>query len=149
MDPLPPHKPLPAHPPMPKPVGHGRPKVPRSFRDLTPADHFNPRTFFREMVWHALKTPATGSVKIPNFPHLRSDQLALTWIGHASFLVQFEGLNAIIDPNFANWLFLLKRLKRPGLRVKDLPPIDLVLLTHAHLRPIGTPPGGVRRHRWP
>ena len=132
MDPLLNHQPLPAHPPMPKPVGHGRRKVPRSFRDLTPADHFNPRTFFREMVWHALKTAAVGSVKIPNFPHLKDDQLALTWIGHASFLVQFEGLNAIIDPNFANWLFLLKRLKRPGLRVKDLPPIDLVLLTHAH-----------------
>jgi L-ascorbate metabolism protein UlaG (beta-lactamase superfamily) len=84
------------------------------------------------MVWHALKTAPIGSVKIPNFPHLKDDQMALTWIGHASFLVQFEGLNAIIDPNFANWLFLLKRLKRPGLRVKDLPPIDLVLLTHAH-----------------
>jgi len=132
MDPLPPHKPLPAHPPIPKPVGHGRRKVPRSFRDFTPADHFNPRTFSREMVWHALKTPATGSVKIPNFPQLSSDQLALTWIGHASFLVQFEGLNAIIDRKFANWLFLLKRLRRPGLRVKDLPPIDLVLLTHAY-----------------
>lgn len=132
MDPLLNHQPLPAHPPLPKPVGHGRRKVPRSFRDLTPGDHFNPRTFFREMVWHALKTAPVGSVKIPNFPHLKDDQLALTWIGHASFLVQFEGLNAIIDPNFANWLFLLKRLKRPGLRVKDLPPIDLVLLTHAH-----------------
>jgi L-ascorbate metabolism protein UlaG (beta-lactamase superfamily) len=116
MDPLLNHQPLPAHPPLPKPVGHGRRKVPRSFRDLTPGDHFNPRTFFREMVWHALKTAATGSVKIPNFP----------------LLVQFEGLTAIVDPNFANWLFLLKRLKRPGLRVKDLPPIDLVLLTHAH-----------------
>ena len=34
--------------------------------------------------------------------------------------------------NFANWLFLLKRIKRSGLRVSDLPPIDLVLLTHAH-----------------
>ena len=38
----------------------------------------------------------------------------------------------LIDPNFANWLFLLKRIKRSGLRLKDLPPIDLVLLTHAH-----------------
>lgn len=132
MDPLLNHPSLPAHPPIPKPVGHDRRKLPRSFRDLTPGDHFNPRTFFREMVWHALKTAPIGSVKIPNFPHLKDDQMALTWIGHASFLVQFEGLNAIIDPNFANWLFLLKRLKRPGLRVKDLPPIDLVLLTHAH-----------------
>jgi L-ascorbate metabolism protein UlaG (beta-lactamase superfamily) len=38
----------------------------------------------------------------------------------------------LIDPNFANWLFLLKRIKRAGLKIRDLPPIDLVLLTHAH-----------------
>jgi L-ascorbate metabolism protein UlaG (beta-lactamase superfamily) len=58
--------------------------------------------------------------------------VAVTWIGHASFLIQFNDLNVLVDPNFANWLFLLKRIKRTGLRLKDLPPIDLVLLTHAH-----------------
>jgi L-ascorbate metabolism protein UlaG (beta-lactamase superfamily) len=119
-------------PESPKPAGHRRRRIPRSFKDLTPSNHFNPRTFFREMVWKALLARPTGSVKVPTFPTLREDQMALTWIGHASFLVQFEGLNALIDPNFANWLFLLKRLRRPGLRLRDLPPIDLVLLTHAH-----------------
>jgi L-ascorbate metabolism protein UlaG (beta-lactamase superfamily) len=58
--------------------------------------------------------------------------VALTWIGHASFLVQFSNLNVLIDPNFANWLFLLKRVRRAGLKIGHLPPIDLVLLTHAH-----------------
>jgi L-ascorbate metabolism protein UlaG (beta-lactamase superfamily) len=58
--------------------------------------------------------------------------MAITWIGHASFLVQFTDLNVLIDPNFANWLFLLKRIRRSGLKIQDLPPIDLVLLTHAH-----------------
>jgi L-ascorbate metabolism protein UlaG (beta-lactamase superfamily) len=58
--------------------------------------------------------------------------VALTWIGHASFLIQFTDLNVLVDPNFANWLFLLKRLKRAGLSIRDLPPIDLILLTHAH-----------------
>jgi L-ascorbate metabolism protein UlaG (beta-lactamase superfamily) len=38
----------------------------------------------------------------------------------------------MIDPNFARWLFVLKRLRRPGVRVRDLPAIDLVLVTHAH-----------------
>ena len=46
--------------------------------------------------------------------------------------MQFTDLNVLIDPNFANWLFLLKRIKRSGLKIEDLPPIDLVLLTHAH-----------------
>ncbi len=113
---------------------HPRPKrrVPRSFKELTPTNAFNPRTFFHEMVWKALVTRRVGSHKTPQYPELSGDQMALTWIGHASFLVQFPGLNALIDPNFANWLFLLKRLKRPGLKLQDLPPIDLVLLTHAH-----------------
>lgn len=109
-----------------------RQPLPRSFKDLTPAKHFNARTFFREMVWKALLTRRTGTQRAPAFPKLTVGQAAITWIGHASFLVQFTDLNVLIDPNFANWLFLLKRIKRSGLRLKDLPPIDLVLLTHAH-----------------
>jgi len=109
-----------------------RQPLPRSFKDLTPAKHFNPSTFFREMVWKALLTRRTGQHRQPAFPKLSFGQVALTWIGHASFLVQFTDLNVLIDPNFANWLFLLKRIKRSGLKIEHLPPIDLVLLTHAH-----------------
>lgn len=106
--------------------------LPRSFKELTPSKHFNPRTFFYEMVWKAWLTPRTGTHCKPEFPRLIDGQVALTWIGHASFLAQFKDLNVLIDPNFANWLFFLKRIKRAGLRIEDLPPIDLVLLTHAH-----------------
>jgi len=109
-----------------------RQALPRSFKDLTPAKHFNPRTFFHEMVWKALLTPRVGQHRMPSFPKLAHGQVAITWIGHASFLVQFTDLNVLIDPNFANWLFFLKRIKRSGLKIQDLPPIDLVLLTHAH-----------------
>ena len=109
-----------------------RKRLPRSFKELTPSNHFSPGTFFYEMVWKALLTKRTGQHNRPKFPKLVDGQLALTWIGHASFLVQFKDLNVLIDPNFANWLFLLKRIKRAGLRIQDLPPIDLVLLTHAH-----------------
>jgi L-ascorbate metabolism protein UlaG (beta-lactamase superfamily) len=107
-------------------------RLPRSFKELTPSNHFNPRTFFYEMVWKAWLTRRTGHHKRPVFPRLQRGHVAITWIGHASFLVQFNDLNVLIDPNFANWLFLLKRIKRAGLKLQDLPPIDLVLLTHAH-----------------
>ena len=121
---------------MTKPASHRplppRRRLPKSFKELTPANHFNPRTFFRELVLKALLTPRTGQHRRPAFPKLRHGQVALTWIGHASFLIQFTDLNVLVDPNFANWLFLLKRIKRSGLRIQDLPPIDLVLLTHAH-----------------
>ena len=114
---------------------HGRRRrqpLPRSFKDLTPSKHFNPRTFFYELIWKTLLTPRTGEHVRPRFPRLIPGQVALTWIGHASFLAQFTDLNVLIDPNFANWLFLMKRIRRAGLKLKDLPPIDVILLTHAH-----------------
>jgi L-ascorbate metabolism protein UlaG (beta-lactamase superfamily) len=109
-----------------------RRRLPRSFKDLTPSKHFNPRTFFKELVVKALLTRRIGQHRSPVFPKLIRGQVAITWIGHASFLIQFTNLNVLIDPNFANWLFLLKRIKRSGLEIQDLPRIDLVLLTHAH-----------------
>jgi L-ascorbate metabolism protein UlaG (beta-lactamase superfamily) len=109
-----------------------RRRLPRSFKDLTPSKHFNPRTFFHEMVLKALLTRRTGQHKRPVFPKLTPGQVAITWIGHASFLIQFTDLNVLVDPNFANWLFLLKRIKRSGFKLEHLPPIDLILLTHAH-----------------
>jgi len=58
--------------------------------------------------------------------------MGVTFIGHSSFFLQVGGQNIVIDPNFARWLFVLKRLRQPGLQVRDLPPVDLVLVTHAH-----------------
>jgi len=106
--------------------GAGRPKtkrtrapLPRSFKDLTPSKHFHPRKFFYEMVWKALVTPRTGEHQRPKFPKLQKGQVALTWIGHASFLAQFTDLNVLIDPNFANWLFSAQRIRRTGLRLEE------------------------------
>jgi L-ascorbate metabolism protein UlaG (beta-lactamase superfamily) len=59
-------------------------------------------------------------------------QLGITFIGHSSFFLQVGGANVVVDPIFAPWLFVLKRLRRPGLRIQDLPPLDAVLVTHAH-----------------
>jgi L-ascorbate metabolism protein UlaG (beta-lactamase superfamily) len=58
--------------------------------------------------------------------------MGVTFIGHASFFLQIGGENVVVDPNFARWLFVLKRLRKPGVRIPDLPPIDVVLITHAH-----------------
>ncbi len=66
-------------------------------------------------------------------------ELAVTFIGHASFLLQIGGLNVLIDPVFANWLVLIHRLRRPGVKIDDLPAIDAVLLTHAHMDHLNLP----------
>ena len=75
-------------------------------------------------------TPRTGETRKPKL--VSNGDLGLTFIGHSSFFAQIGGQNVLLDPNFAPWLFLLKRLRKPGVRVRDLPPIDLVLVTHAH-----------------
>jgi L-ascorbate metabolism protein UlaG (beta-lactamase superfamily) len=61
------------------------------------------------------------------------NQLGVTFIGHSSFLLQIDGKKVLIDPVFSKRLILLRRQRRPGLRMEELPAIDLVLLTHAHM----------------
>lgn len=112
--------------------GRGSRKIPRSFKELTPTKAFNPATFFYEMVWKSFLTKRTGENKTPNFPLLSNKELALTWIGHASFLIQFKDLNAMVDPNFANWLFWQKRVRKAGIKLEDVPPLDVIMITHAH-----------------
>ncbi len=63
----------------------------------------------------------------------KADELAVTFIGHASFLIQIGGLRLLVDPVFANRLVLIRRQRRPGVLIRNLPPIDAVLLTHAHM----------------
>ena len=85
---------------------------------------------FGRLVRRSVVTPRTGEIHRPAL--VTNGELGLTYIGHASFFVQIGGLNVLIDPNFARWLFVLKRLRQPGIYVRDLPAIDLVLVTHAH-----------------
>jgi L-ascorbate metabolism protein UlaG (beta-lactamase superfamily) len=85
---------------------------------------------FGRLVRHSAVTPRTGETHKPKL--VSNGELGVTFIGHASFFVQMGGQNIAIDPNFARWLFVLKRLRKPGMRLRDLPPIDVVLVTHAH-----------------
>jgi L-ascorbate metabolism protein UlaG (beta-lactamase superfamily) len=85
---------------------------------------------FSTLVGRSALMPRTGTPRKPQM--VGRDQLGVTFIGHSSFFLQIGGKNLVIDPNFAQWIFILKRLRRPGLRMRDLPPIDAVLVTHAH-----------------
>ncbi len=78
------------------------------------------------------KRQPTGSEEAPIFKELLPDQIEVVWIGHASFLVCTPGFNALIDPVWAKWMGPLKRHRDPGIDIEHLPPIDLVLITHAH-----------------
>ncbi|MDH3658982.1 MAG: MBL fold metallo-hydrolase [Alphaproteobacteria bacterium] len=61
----------------------------------------------------------------------------LTWLGHASFLIRLAGKTIITDPFLSDHAspippFGPKRFAPPALRANELPPIDLLLLTHNH-----------------
>jgi L-ascorbate metabolism protein UlaG (beta-lactamase superfamily) len=60
-------------------------------------------------------------------------ETGVTFIGHSSFFLQIGGRNVLVDPVFANRLVVLRRQRRPGLRISEMPPIDVVLVTHAHM----------------
>jgi N-acyl-phosphatidylethanolamine-hydrolysing phospholipase D len=61
----------------------------------------------------------------------------VTWIGHATVLVQLAGLNVLTDPIFSNRASPVSflgpaRAQRPGLWPHELPRIDLVVISHNH-----------------
>ena len=62
---------------------------------------------------------------------------AVTWIGHASTLVQAGGLNVLTDPMFSRRASPVQligpvREQPPGLALADLPTIDVVVISHNH-----------------
>src|SRR3546814_13407218 len=60
-----------------------------------------------------------------------------TWVGHATVLVQTQGLNILTDPIWSERASPFtftgpKRVRAAGIRFDDLPKIDIVLLSHNH-----------------
>lgn len=83
---------------------------------------------------------------VPDLPRTANDGAALransgrptvTWVGHATLLVQLDGVNVLTDPIWSeragptSWLGP-RRLNAPGVRFEDLPPIHAVVVSHSH-----------------
>jgi len=73
------------------------------------------------------------------FPPARvtGDKISTTWVGHSTVLIQTAGLNILTDPFFSDraspFRFMgPKRVRNPGIAMADLPPIDVILLSHNH-----------------
>jgi len=63
--------------------------------------------------------------------------LRITFVNHSTFLIQIDGLNILTDPIWSDraspfsWAGP-KRLRPPGIRLEDLPKMDIILLSHNH-----------------
>ncbi len=129
------------------------------------SDHFNGQRFFNPdgdadtqglpgggsragFMWNQL----TGRDGRPAWPdwvpvtqgrppaRVEGDRLVVTWIGHATVLIQTHGLNIVTDPIWSDrtgpqlgpMRFGSRRVTAPGVAFDDLPRIDAVLVSHDH-----------------
>lgn len=109
---------------------------------------FNPgkpmnKSFLQLLQWRWTRQPGPwpeySELPFTDKPPQRVDgsQLRIAYVGHVTILIQTQGLNILTDPIWSDrasplsW-FGPKRVHPPGVRFEDLPPIDLVLISHNH-----------------
>jgi L-ascorbate metabolism protein UlaG (beta-lactamase superfamily) len=117
------------------------------------SDHFDGEKFinkrFRDVsfwdiiVWNATKERSVwhsiNKNKYKDIPaEMVSDgKLFITYINHATVLIQYDGINVLTDPVWSYRISPVsfigpERKRKPGVKFEDLPPIDLVLISHNH-----------------
>jgi L-ascorbate metabolism protein UlaG (beta-lactamase superfamily) len=96
------------------------------------------RRFFGRWAGDRAEWPEHVPVR-PTVPPRRAapGEMLVTWIGHATVLVQVEGLTILTDPIWSDRASPFSfagpvRVRDPGVRFDDLPKIDLVLISHNH-----------------
>lgn len=104
----------------------GEPETDRSLRDILRWYRAAPQ----------VRWPKSVPVA-PTRPAERVEGLRITMIGHASLLIQAGRLNILTDPVWSKRASPVafagpRRVTAPGVRLDDLPPIDVILLSHNH-----------------
>lgn len=101
------------------------------------------KTFVDVLKWYATRErqpwPEYSELPVTDKPPRRveGDRLRVAFVGHVTLLIQTQGLNILTDPVWSeraspfSWIGP-KRVHPPGIRFEDLPPIDLVLISHNH-----------------
>jgi L-ascorbate metabolism protein UlaG (beta-lactamase superfamily) len=106
----------------------GKPRVRRWIRHL-----------WREWTIESWR-PISPAFAKPDPLSWNDDQVTAAWIGHATVLINFFGINIVTDPvlfarigiRLPGFTIGPKRLTAPALEFHELPKIDVVLLSHAH-----------------
>ena len=91
-------------------------------------------TYFRSGAGAPERVANDGSFLRENARH---SVPTVTWVGHATLLVQMEHISFLTDPTWSNRpspvpLVGPSRFVKPGLLMADLPPIDFVVISHNH-----------------
>ncbi len=117
------------------------------------SDHFNGKVFFNPydsvkkpfsqfIKWQLDRKPAKWpeSLEVEQYdmpPPSFDEGIRASYVGHATVLLQVNGINILTDPIWSKrasalWWFGPKRIIDPGIKFENLPKIDLVLISHNH-----------------
>jgi len=96
--------------------------------------------YFREILAdsHRQVAPAPSKPCPAQWP---DNQITISWLGHATVLINFYGIRILTDPALFKRVGVSlgigtagpKRYISPALLISELPPIDVLLLSHAHM----------------
>ncbi len=113
--------------------------------------HHTPEGFKNN--YEVMDSPATNDVRYPstaqkqlvnrsvpltaNWLHANRTQNSATFVGHSTALIQLGGLNILTDPQFSDRASPIsfvgpKRQRPPAALINQLPPIDVVVISHNH-----------------
>jgi len=83
---------------------------------------------------HLARSNLAPTLTPPSRPRLRvaPGEIGVTFIGHATVLIEMDGVALLTDPVLAQRLFVVKRIVAPGLPAGGLPDVDVVLVSHGH-----------------
>lgn len=83
----------------------------------------------------------------PDLSQWHQEKLSVVWLGHATVLLRMGGMTILTDPVMSNRIGIglglvtggPHRLLAPALSLRQLPPIDLILISHAHFDHLDRP----------
>jgi len=104
------------------------------------------KDMFKMLIWDKVINSSADSLpgykleRVPNdgsYLKNNTSEASITWVGHSTLLIQMDGLNILTDPLWSNRVSLIKiagpkRVVAPGIRLEDLPKIDIVLISNNH-----------------
>lgn len=94
----------------------------------------NARSFLSNWFYRSIKDVFRGVKKLPNEPIVvRADEVRVWMVGHATVLINLFGTTILTDPVLTHGLPFPRRLISPGYTAEELPPLDYIVVSHAHL----------------
>ncbi|MBI4054114.1 MAG: MBL fold metallo-hydrolase [Candidatus Doudnabacteria bacterium] len=90
--------------------------------------------FQLKLLWNGLAGAVKPIIKHPKGKiKIIPAEIGVWMIGHATVLINFYGTTILTDPVFINWLPFPRRITAAGYLADELPNIDYLLISHAHL----------------